>query len=77
MQLLTNNQISLVYEIVRWDLEIQRSRAFSYTARDVVVRTVARTEPAAEIAGFADGDTSEMCADSCCNLLVSVWGRAK
>ena len=46
------------------NLQIQRRRTTSYPARDVVVRSVARAEPTAEIACFTDGHTAQMGADA-------------
>jgi hypothetical protein len=61
---LTNDQFAFFREVVLWDLEIERGRPLSYAARDVVVGAVAGTEPTTVFAGFADGDTAEMCADT-------------
>lgn len=58
--LLTNNEGILAWEAILRNLEVQRGRTLSYTAGDVVVRTVAGTEPAAKVTGFADRDTTEM-----------------
>ena len=58
---LTNDYLALFREIVLGDLEVERGGSLSYAAGDVVVGTVAGAEPAAEVAGFADGDASEMC----------------
>lgn len=46
------------------NLEVERRRTFSNTAGDIVVGTVAWAEPTAEIAGFTDGDTTKMGADT-------------
>lgn len=46
------------------NLEVQRSGALANTARDVVVRTVAGAEPAAVVAGLADGHTTQVGADT-------------
>lgn len=59
---LTNHQLIFLGEIVGWDFQVKRSGSFSYTARDIVVRTVAGTEPTTEITSFTNGDTSQMCA---------------
>ena len=61
---LTDDQLAVLREIIFWNLQVQWSRAFPYTARDIIVRTVAGTEPTAEITCFADGDTAQMCADA-------------
>lgn len=62
---LTNNHLAFLREVVRRYLQVERCRALSYTARDVVMGTVAGTEPAAEITGLANGHASKMCADTC------------
>lgn len=59
---LTNHQLVVLGKVVGWDFQVQRSGSLSYTARDIVVRTVARAEPTTEITGFTNGDTSQMCA---------------
>lgn len=51
-------------EAVLGDLEVQRRRALARTAGDVVVRAMARAEPATVVAGFTDGDTTEVGADA-------------
>lgn len=61
---LTDNQLALLGEIVGRDFEVQRGGSLSYTAGDVVVRTVAGAEPAAVVAGLANGDTTKMGADT-------------
>lgn len=61
---LTDNQLVLLGELVRGDLEVERGRALPYASGDVVVRTVARAEPSAEVTRLADGDTAQMCADT-------------
>ena len=63
---LTDNQLgAILREVVLRDLEVQRSRAFPDTARDVIVRTVARAEPAAKVTSLADGHATQVCADTC------------
>lgn len=57
---LTNNNLALLWEVVLWDLEVERCGSLSYTARDVVVRTVAGAEPASKVAGLANGHTTQM-----------------
>lgn len=61
---LTDDQGVVIREVVRWDLQIQRRRALSDTARDVVVGTVTWAEPAAEITCLADGHTTQVGADT-------------
>jgi hypothetical protein len=60
--LLTNHQLLVLGEIVLGNLQVQRRRALSNPAGDVIMRAVARAEPAAEVAGLADGDTAQVCA---------------
>lgn len=61
---LTNHHLAFLGEVVLWDLQVERRRSLSYAARNVVVGAVAGAEPAAEVAGLANGDTSEMSADT-------------
>jgi hypothetical protein len=61
---LTNNQSSVFREVIFRNLQVQWSGSFSYTSRNIVVRSVARTEPSTVVTGFTDGDTSKMCADT-------------
>jgi hypothetical protein len=61
---LTNNHLAILLEVVRGNFEVERRRSLSYATRDVVMGSVAGAEPAAKIAGLADGDTSEMGADT-------------
>lgn len=62
---LTDDHLVILFEVVRGNLEVERRRSLSYAAGDVVVRAVAGAEPAAKVAGLADGDASEMGADAC------------
>jgi hypothetical protein len=62
---LTDDNLALLGEVVRGDLEVERRRSLSYATRDVVVGSVAGAEPAAKVAGLADGDTTKMGADTC------------
>ena len=63
---LTDDDLALLREVVLGNLEVERGGSLSYTARDVVVGSVAGAEPAAEVAGLADGHTTEMGADTWC-----------
>lgn len=65
MRNLTNDNLALLGEVVCGDLEVERGGSLSYAARDVVVGSVAGAEPAAKVAGLADGHTTEMGADTC------------
>lgn len=62
--ILTNDHEFILGEAVLGNLEVQRSRALPYTTRNVVVRTVARAEPATEVTGFTDGHTTKVSADT-------------
>jgi hypothetical protein len=64
LAVLTDDKLALLGEVVLGHLEIQRCRTLPYTAGDVVVGAVARAEPPAEVAGLADGDTTQMGADA-------------
>jgi hypothetical protein len=55
---LTDDYLALLGELVCGHFEVERCGALSYAARDVVVGTVAGAEPAAEVAGLANGDAS-------------------
>lgn len=61
---LTDDEGVLGGEVVLGNLEVQGSGSLSYTAGDVVVRTVAGAEPAAIVTGFTDGDTTKVSADT-------------
>ena len=61
---LTDDHAVVAEEVVLGNLEVQRSRALPYTTRNVVVRTVARAEPATEVTGFTDGHTTKVSADT-------------
>ena len=64
--LLADNQLAVVGEVVRRDLEVEGRGSFADAARDVVVGTVAGAEPAAVVAGLADGHAAQVCADAWC-----------
>lgn len=61
---LTNDNLALLGEVVLGDLEVERCGSLSYAAGDVVVRSVAGAEPAAKVAGLADGHTTQVSADT-------------
>lgn len=66
---LSDDHLAVLAEAVLGDLEVERGGSLSYAARDVVVRAVAGAEPAAVVAGLADGDTAEMRADAYSGLV--------
>jgi len=61
---LTDNKLVALAKVVGGDLEVERGGAFSDAARDVVVGTVAGTEPATVLAGLADGNATQVGADT-------------
>jgi len=61
---LTNHQLAILWEVIFRNFQVQRGRASPYAAGDIVVRTVARTEPAAVVTCLTNGDTTQMCADT-------------
>jgi hypothetical protein len=61
---LTDNQALVGRKVILGHLEVERRRTLPYTARDIVVGAVAGAEPAAEVAGLADGDTAQVRADA-------------
>ena len=61
---LTDDQLAVLGEVVLGDLEVEGGGAFPDAARDVVVGAVAGAEPAAVVAGLADGHTTQMGADA-------------
>ena len=67
---LTDNQLAVVGEVVRRDLEVERGGSFPDAARDVVVGAVAGAEPSAVVAGLADGHATQVCADAWSGPLV-------
>ena len=62
----TNDQLVVLGELILWNLEVERRRPSPYAAGDVVVGTVAGTEPTAVVTGLANRDTTEVGADTCC-----------
>lgn len=61
---LTDNEGLVLGEAVLRNLQVQRRRAPPDTAGDIVVGAVAGAEPAAVVAGLADGDTTQVGADT-------------
>ena len=64
-QNLTNYKLSIAREVVLRDFQVQRCRALPYSARDVVVGSVARAEPTAKVTSLADRNAAQMRADTC------------
>lgn len=71
-----NNHLLVLREVILGHRQVQRRRALPRAPGDVVVRAVAGAEPAAEVAGFANGDAAEVCAYSCCGecLVIGLLG---
>lgn len=61
---LTNDKLVILGEVVLGNLQVERRGALSYPARDVVVGAVAGAEPAAKVTGLANGDTTQVGADT-------------
>ena len=61
---LTDNDGVLLGEFVSGNLEVQGGRTLANTARNVVMRTVARAEPATKVTGLTDGHTTQVGADT-------------
>lgn len=62
---LTDDELIFFREFVGRNFEVQRSRSLSNTSRDIVVGTVAGTEPTTEVASLTNRYTTQMCADTC------------
>jgi len=61
---LTNNNLPILGEIIRRNLQVERRRPLSYAPRDIVVRAMARTEPATKVARLANGHAAQVRADT-------------
>jgi len=61
---LTDNDGVLLGEFVSGNLEVQGGGTLANTARNVVMRTVARAEPATKVTGLTDGHTTQVSADT-------------
>jgi hypothetical protein len=57
---LTDDKVGLLNEVILGHLKVERRRALPDTARNVVVRTVARAEPATEVTGLTNGHTTQV-----------------
>jgi len=61
LKTLSNNKFVLhLTELVSGNFEIQRSRTFSSTARDIIVGTMAWTKPSSKVTRFTNGYTTQM-----------------
>lgn len=61
-----DNHFLVVGKLVLRHRQVERGGALPRAPGDVVVRAVAGAEPAAEVAGFANGDAAEVGAYACC-----------
>jgi hypothetical protein len=61
---LSDEQLALLNELVRRQLQVEGSRALTDAARGIVVRAVARAEVAVVLAGVRDGHTAKVRADA-------------
>jgi len=73
---LTNHYLAILGEVVLRNLKVKRGGSLSYTARDVVVGTMAGAEPAAEVTSLTDRDTTKVGADAC-DYVSSMFARAE
>ena len=60
----SDHQPAVFREIIFRNLEIQRCRPLPHSTGDIVVRTMAGTEPAAEVTGLSYRYAAQMCADA-------------
>ena len=60
---LTDEDLRVVDKGVGWDLEVEGRRALSDATRGVVVRAVARAEPAAKVTRAVDRHASKVCSE--------------
>lgn len=70
---LSDDHLAVLAEAVLGDLEVEGGGSLSYATGDVVVGAVAGAEPAAVVAGLADGDTAEMRADACLRVWLAMF----
>lgn len=61
---LTDNNLALLWEIIRRNLQVQWRRSLPYTSGNIVVRTVARAEPASKVTCLTDRHASQVGADT-------------
>lgn len=67
-----DNHLIVIGKVVLRHRQVERGGALPRPPGDVVVRAVAGAEPAAKVAGFANGDAAEVGAYACCLLVVEV-----
>jgi hypothetical protein len=68
----TNNDVGIVNVLVRRNGQVKRSRSLTDTSGGIVVRSVARAEPAMVVTGMRDGDTSKVRANTEENQVLGV-----
>lgn len=61
---LSNQDHFVVNKLVRRNFQVQRSRTLADTTRNIVVRSMARTEPSTVITGVGDRDTAQVRTDT-------------
>jgi len=61
---LTNNQSTVLWEVIRRHLQVQRRRALSDTSRDIIMGSVARAEPASKVTSLSNWHTTQVRADA-------------
>ena len=69
---LTNDKRLVFWEVICWDFEVERCWSLSYTSGNIVVRTVARAEPSSKVTSLSDRYASQMCADTCIYVRITV-----
>ena len=61
---LTDENLGLLSELVRGDLQVKGRGSLTDATAGIVVRTVARAEPTVVLAGVTDGDAAQVGADA-------------
>lgn len=61
---LTNNKLIVLHNLILWNLQVQRRRTSPNPPGNIVVRTMARTEPSTVVTGLTNRHTAQVCADS-------------
>jgi hypothetical protein len=62
---LTNDDLVALLEGIGRDLQVERCGSLADTAGNVIMGSVARAVPTSEITSLANGDTSQVGADTC------------
>jgi hypothetical protein len=61
---LSDYQCVLIWKVILRDFQVQRSRSFSYTSRNIIMGSVAWTKPAAKVSSLTNWHATKMCADA-------------